>query len=315
MTPDSRSRWLAPTGLALVCALAACAPRASEDDAVERGDIAFATGNVEAALAEYQLAARQGGDAEAYARVGHTYAQLGRVDEARDFYRQAADRDPRWADQAGADLLHLAREAESRSDRFLMASAVETALVFLPGLSVEGLSLPLARHYFESGEFGRALPFYQKALSAAPDSTADVVMEVGTAYEEVGDCGRALTLFERYREMVQPWERTEVDWHIGNCSLSLGRQRRTEDLPEEALALVDRTLEVGEPMNLIPQTWFERGEILSSLGRCDEALEAYRRVRVLEPTGTSALVRRAEERIDEVRFGRGLQELTGRCGA
>ena len=314
MTPNPR-RWLAPAGLGLLCALAACAPRASEDGAVARGDIAFATGNVEAALAEYQLAARQGGDAEAYARVGHTYAQLGRVDEARDFYRQAADRDPRWADQAGADLLHLAREAEASSDRFLMASAVENALVFLPGLSVEGLALPLARHYFESGEFGRALPFYQRALSAVPDSTADVVLEVGTAYEEVGDCGRALTLFERYREMVQPWERSEVDWHIGNCSLSLGRQRRAEDLPDEALLLVDRTLEVGEPMNLIPQTWFERGEILSQLGRCDEALEAYQRVRALEPTRTGALVRRAEERIDEVRFGRGLQELTGRCGA
>ena len=81
------------------------------------------------------------------------------------------------------------------------------------------------------------------------------------------------------------------------------------------MLLVDRTLEVGEPKNLIPQTWFERGEILSQLGRCDEALEAYRRVRALEPTGTGALVRRAEQRIDEVRFGRDLQELTGRCGA
>jgi hypothetical protein len=79
--------------------------------------------------------------------------------------------------------------------------------------------------------------------------------------------------------------------------------------------LVDRTLEMGEPKNLIGQTWFERGEILSSLGRCDEAVQSYQRVRALEPTGAGALVRRADERIDEVRFGRGLQELTGRCGA
>ena len=76
---------------------------------------------------------------------------------------------------------------------------------------------------------------------------------------------------------------------------------------------LDRTLEVGEPKNLIPQTWFERGEILSRLGRCEEALDAYGRVRILEPTGTSALVRRAEERIDEVRFGQELRELRGRC--
>ena len=138
-------------------------------------------------------------------------------------------------------------------------------------------------------------------------------MEVGTAYEEVGDCLRALTLFERFRELVQPWERTEVDWHIGNCSLRLARERRNEGEPEEALLLVDRTLEVGEPRNLIAQTWFERGEILSELGDCDGALEAYRRVRALDTGGTGALVRRADDRIDEVRFGRSIRELRGRC--
>lgn len=278
-----------------------------------RGDIAYAEGNLDEALAEYELAVRQGDAAEAYARVGHTYAEVGRVDEAGEYYRQAARSDPRWANQAGADLLHLAREARARSDRLQMASAVETALEFLPGLSVEELALPLARHYFEAGEFGRALPFYQRALTAASDSAADVVLEVATAYEEVGDCLRALTLFERFRELVQPWERTEVDWHIGNCSLRLARERRSEGEPEEALLLVDRTLEVGEPRNLIGQTWFERGEILSEMGDCDGALEAYRRVRALDPGGSGALVRRADDRIDEVRFGRTIRELRGRC--
>ena len=310
-------RWLSARARAVLVpslVLVACG-RGSEGTSIARGDIAYAAGNVEMALAEYQLAVRQGDEAEAYARVGHTYAQLGQVDEALDYYREAAVRDARWADQAGVDLLHLAREAMARSDGFLMASAVEAALVFLPGLSVEEIALPLARHYFQNGEFGRALPYYQRALAAAPDSGADVMMEVGTAYEEVRDCGRALLLFERHRELLQPWERGEVDWHIGNCSLALGRQRRAEGEPAEALALIDRTLAVGEPRNLISQTWFERGEILSELGKCDEALAAYRRVRAFDPAGTGALLRRAEERIDELRFGRGMTEITGRCGA
>ena len=288
---------------ALACAVLCACGRGSEETAVVRGDVALATGDVERAIAEYQLAVNQGGDAEAYARVGHTYAQLGRVDEARDYYNLAVERDTRWTDQAGSDLLHLAHQAESRSDRFLMASAVEAALRFVPGLLAEGLALPLARHYFQNGEFGRALPYYQRALAAAVDSTPPVIMEVGTALEEVGDCARALTLFERYREMVRPWERSEVDWHIGNCSLMLGRGLRAEGEIEEALASIDRILEVGEPRNLIPQAWFERGEILSGLGQCDAALEAYRRVRELYPAGTGALVGRADERIDELRFG------------
>jgi tetratricopeptide (TPR) repeat protein len=308
-----RMALLGRAALAAAALLAACTPRTSEDGALARGDVAFATGDLEEALAEYQLAARQGESGEAYARVGHTFAQMGRVDEARDFYGRATQQDRRWADQAGSDLLHLARAAEARSDRFQMASAVETALTFLPGLSVEELALPLARHYFRNGEFGRALPFYQRALGAAADSTADVLMEVGTAYEEVGDCARALEVFERHRDQRPPWDRSEVDWHIGTCSFQLARQRREEGVPEEALELIDRTLEVGEPRNILPQVWFERGELLSELGDCEGAVAAYRRVRQSDPAGTGALVRRAEERIDEVRFGRELREIRGRC--
>ena len=311
--PSRTIRALCVTAFACTLLTLACSPRAAEEGALARGDVAYATGDLAEALAEYQLAARQGKEAVAYARVGHTYADLGRVEESRNFYRQATALDQRWADQAGADLLHLARDAQSRSDRFQMASAAETALEFLPGLSVEELALPLARHYFDRGDFGRALPLYQKALASAPDSTADVLMEVGIAFEEVTDCVRALGLFERFREQAQPWERSEVDWHIGTCSFELGKQRRMDGDTDEALELVDRTLEVGEPRNILPQVWFEKGEILSELGQCDAAVEAYGRVRVLDPSGRGALVRRAEERIDEVRFGRDQREMRGRC--
>lgn len=293
-------------------ALFACAPRASEDGALARGDVAFATGDMDEALAEYQLAARQGGSAEALARVGHTYADLGRVDEASEYYGRAVQEDRRWADQAASDLLHLARAARERSDPFQMASAVETAFRFLPGLSVEELALPLARHYFKNGEFGRALPFYQRALSAARDSASDVLMEVGTAYEEVGDCARALDVFERFREASRPWNRSEVDWHIGTCSFSLAQQRRAEGDTDQALRLVDRVLEVGEPRNLLPQVWFEKGEILAERGDCDGAVDAYRRVRAVDASGVGALARRAEDRIDDVRFGSG-RSAGGRC--
>ena len=104
-----------------------------------------------------------------------------------------------------------------------------------------------------------------------------------------------------------------MDWHIGNCSFQLAQQRRDEGVPDEALPLVDRTLELGEPRNLLPQVYFLRGEILSDLGQCDAAVDAYRRVRALDPSGNSALVRRAEDRIDQVRFGRDLSDLRGRC--
>ena len=296
--------------------LVACVPRADED-VVRRGDQAFARDSVEEALAEYRLAVRQGReDAEVLARAGHAYVVLGRVDEASEFYARAASDEERWADLGSADLVRVARDAASRNDRFLMASAMEAARRLLPGLSVPDLTLPLARHYFQNGEYGRALPLYQRALAETGDSVPDVIFETGQAHEQIGDCRSALVFFERFQQLARPDALSEVNWYLGNCSLRLARELRDlggeADL-DEALRNVTRAIEVGEPRNLQGQAWFERGEVLAALGDCDAALDSFSQVQNLEPTG-STLARRAQQRFDDIRFGRALRDLRGRCG-
>ncbi|MDA0328550.1 MAG: hypothetical protein O2958_06025 [Gemmatimonadetes bacterium] len=303
--------------LFLVVAFAACSPRATEVSAVHRGDEAFAQGNFLEALAEYRLAIRQGADdPEITARVAHTYALMGRVDDAGAYYVDATARDPDLADQAVSDLMRLARDAQASQDRFAMATAVETALRLRPGVGVGTMSLPLARHYFQNGQYGRALPFYQKAMAEATDSVPEIVFEVGQAHEEIGDCQHALIFFERFREMVRPWERGEVDWYIGTCAFNIARdlRGRSVDTAElaEALRLINRTVEVGEPRNIQAQAWYEKGEILAEMGDCEAAMEAYAQVRYADQAGS--LIDRAQDRFDQIRFGRGLEHLRdGRC--
>lgn len=305
-----------------------CSPGGTDDTARRRGDLAFARDSLELALAEYRLAVRQGSDDGAsLARIAHTYVRLGQVDEAREWYQRAVEADRAWVDQAAADLMGLARDAAERDDRFQMASAMDAGLSFQPGLGVESMALPMARHYFDNGEYGRALPFYQKALAAAGDSDGDLILEIGRAYDQIGDCERALVYFEQYREGVQSWERSEVDWYIGDCSFRLasdllarrprrGEEERAEAMLREALDRIQRTIEVGEPKNRVPQALFERGEILSLLGQCDAALEAFEQVIQAELSPNTALAQRAKQRYDDIRFGRGFQRLRpGRgCG-
>jgi tetratricopeptide (TPR) repeat protein len=324
--------------LVLAVSVAGCSLGGADEGAVARGDLAFARDSLQEALAEYRLAVRQGDErAPTLARVAHTYVRLGRVDEARNFYAAAVEQEEGVRDQAAADFAHLAREAAQRDDAFQMASAMDAALSFRPGLSIQEMALPLARHYFGAGEYGRALPFYQKALAATPDSTPDLVFEIGQAHEQIGDCQRALVFFEQYRSMVRFAERDEVDWYIGNCSFQLARGRREAarrrrvsaggeggapvpgsrtELLEAGLRLIDRTLELGEPRNLLGRAWFERGEILAALGDCEGALEAFDRVRFAEPTPNTPVARRAAERYDQIYFGRGLRDYTstGSCG-
>ncbi len=285
---------------------------------MRRGDEAFAQGNYEEALAEYRLAVRQGADSpDVAARVAHAFVMMGRVDDAGAYYLDATAREPGLVDQAVSDLMRLARDALRRGDRFAMATAVETALRLRPGVGVGEMALPLARHYFENGQYGTALPFYQLAMAEATDSVPEVVFEVGQAHEEIGDCEHALVFFERFREMVRPWERDEVDWYIGTCAFELAREILDaravgdEDLAR-ALELVDRTVEVGEPRNIQAQAWFEKGEILAEMGECDAAMEAYAQVRYADQAGS--LIDRAQSRFDQIRFGVGLEHLReGRC--
>jgi len=310
------NRPMLRSALLLMAVLAACT-RADEENAVRRGDQAFAQGIFEEALAEYRLAVRQGADdPETAARVAHTYALMGRVDDAGAYYKDAVAREPQLADQAITDLMHLAGSAHAAGDRFAMATAVETALEIQPGIGVGDMGLALARHYFTNGEYGRALPFYQWALAGARDSLPEIVFEVGRAHEEIGDCERALLFFERFRQMVRPSERGEVDWYIGTCAFNMARDLGGGTLGpqqlERALELIDRTVEVGEPRNIQAQAWFEKGEILAELGRCQEAMESYAQVRYADQAGS--LVDRAQSRFDEIRFGTGLEHLReGRC--
>ena len=296
-----------------VAMMVACTPLVEEGTSISRGDQAFAHGDLEEALAEYRLAERLGAtDVETYARIAHTYVGLGRIDEAREYYRLAVDQNSRYTEQAVADFVRLARSEEAASDEFGMASAVQTALEFRPGISLDDLALPLAQHYSNVGEYGRALPFYQKTLSALdPDSLPSILFETAIAYDEVGDCESAAVYYEDYRSRLSRWRRGEVDWRLGNCSFRLAQTRRLEGDDEEALRHLELLLRIGEPRNLLAMGYFEKGEILGLRGECDAALEAFMEVGILDPSGTSPLVARAEERIDQIRFGSQFERRRG----
>ena len=303
-------------GRAVACALlflamsvSSCGRPAAEGTAILRGDQAYARGDLEEALAEYRLALRQGANnGESYARVAHTYTALGQVDEAGDHYRQAVELNPDLADQAAADMVFLARRAEGRSDEFGMATAFQTALEFRPGIAVSELALPLARHFSDTGEFGRALPFYLKALNSVPTDSLpprDLLYETGLAYDEVGDCSRAVIFYERFRNRLPAWRRPrEVDWRYGNCSFQLSRMALEEANLDESLRHLETILRVEQPENLLSLAYFQKGEILSARGECEAAIEAFSQVFDADASGTAPHVLRATERIDEIRFGR-----------
>lgn len=278
--------------------------------ALVRGDRAWALGEREKALAEYRLALRQttrdaGDSARALVRLAHAYAEVGEVDQARDYFARAVAANPEYSDQAVADLVRLAKRAFGRGDRFAGAMAAEAALQLRPGLTMPGLDLPLALYYASSGRYGEAIPYFERALAAAPrDSAPRLMYELALAYEELGDCERALAFFEGYYALTSWRERQGAEWHIGSCSLQLGRAARARGRDEEALSYLQTVIRLGEPRNRLDEAYFETGEILLARGERDAALNAYGKVLELSASRRGPLVERAERRIEEIRFGR-----------
>jgi len=289
--------------LLAVSGLAACGFGGSEDGALRRGDQAFARGDLQEALAEYNLGLRQGNrSADLLVRAAHAYAQTGRIAEARDHYREAIELDPDIADLAAADLLRVAEQAANRQDGIAASTAVEAAMQLKPGVSLSGVSVQLARHHARNGQYGQALPFFEKAVQESGQQP-EIVFEMALAYEELGDCERALFFLEQVRERLPSGRASEVDWHVGNCSSELAREAQLRGDDEEALQMYQNTISLGEPRSRVAPAWFEIGEILARRGECTAAVRAFEQA-VREDQTTGFLADRARDRIDDIRFRR-----------
>lgn len=237
-------------------------------------------------------------------RTAHAYARVGRIDEARAHYEKAMTIDPDQSDLAASDLLRVARSAVERNDGIRAAAAIEAAVSLQPGVSVAGLALPLARHFSATGQFGEALPYYQRAVAEQSNgNVAEIRLEMARVQEELGDCERALLIFEDVRSDVPISRRSEVDWHVGSCSFILADEARDAGFYSDALDLYRATIEVGEPRNLLARAWFEIGEILAGRGDCSAAVAALERVAAEDIGGSGTLVQRSLDRIDEILFG------------
>lgn len=328
--PGAARSFLAATLLLLT---AACGDPGRE--ALERGDRLLGEGRVEAAIAEYKLARRQGGESpEVLLRLGHAYAASGDVDESVRHYEALLERDSAYRWQAAADLSEGARRALWRGAAESMVRALQPLADFDLGLVPRDLRLALARHHGRDGEHGLALPLYLSVLhsdplppreagdgppgeregegdgppDAGPDGAEvppDVYYEVGRAYEELGGCAEAVAWFDRYLSEAgrRAPEATSARWHLGNCLFLAAEEDRAAGRPRTALEKLERMVELGVPQTVLDRAHYLRGELLLGLGDPEGALGAYREVLRLNPSRSGFLVRRAEERIRDIRYG------------
>ncbi len=277
------------------------------------GDRLLGSGRDEAALAEYQVALRKrGDDAAVLLRLAHGYAHLDRLDEASDYYTRLLAEDSSYADQAVADFLSMAKRALQAGDRPRLARALEQVESIRPGSVPDDLALPFARYYYELGEYATALPLYLTVLASQGDSVQPLVRyEVARVYNELEDCSQALVHYLDFLEQRPSGGiRGTARWHAGDCAYQLAERDRLAGRPAEALKKFELVIELAAPHALLDDAWFERGELLFSMGEFDEATRSYQEVLNLNPSRTGRRVRQAEDRIRNIRYRTPAEEVS-----
>jgi len=278
-----------------------------DDSTLRRGDEAFARGDLDAAIAEYRLALRQRPEEPVVLqRVARASAELRRVDDVVDYYHELVSLDPSYQSQAISELLALARDAADRNDSREMALAVEAALEMEPSIGVGTLAEPLGAFYHRERRWPEALVFLGRAVRQQDVSLKpSLLYDLGQAYQGVGDCARAIPLFEEYEESVLPWNRdtrSDVDYLIGDCSLDVAGSLFVEEEYEEARDAVERTITLGLPPTRLGDAWFLRGNILAGMGLCDQAVASYQQAIDVSPSRTAPLANQARARSEAIRF-------------
>jgi tetratricopeptide (TPR) repeat protein len=298
---SGRALWL---GLAV--ALASAGACGGSDGPLEQGDRLMAVGAVDEAIAEYKLALRtRGEEPDVLLRLGSAYGRRGEVEAALQYLRRTLARDSSYRDVVAVEMAGAARVALENGSPDNMARALEMVLPMGLGYVPADLKLALADYHADLSDYGRALPLYLSALESG-EAEPETWLATAVAFQEVGGCNEALAYFERYLDSPRSdrGAGSAARWQYGQCLFSVAEQERAAGRSGAALEKLDLLIGQGVPRTLLDRAHFARGEILRRSGNVEAAEREYELVRELNPARTGPLVRLAEERIREIRYGK-----------
>jgi tetratricopeptide (TPR) repeat protein len=236
-------------------------------------------------------------------QTGFQHQQRGQLDQARGFYAQVLEIDPRNFDALQLSGLCALQAGDNAAARQLLDRALarrqDVASVFNhrgialrrlgerePALADFSRVIALdpksadarynrANTLRELGRLDEALVDYRRAAELAP-SRADILNNLGGCLKELNLHGEALACYDRLLALAP--QHAEAHSNRGLVLQNLGRF-------DEALASADRAIALKPAFT---DAWRERAAALMALGRLDEALDSVNKALALEPGHAAA---------------------------
>ncbi len=239
--------------------------------------------------------------------AGKAYLELGSEAEAEDAFAEAFSKDSTLAVEISAYLKDEAEKSLGSGLTLKGKRFMRQALTYNGEIDFDGYNAMAGEIMMDRKEYGSAVRFFERYLESYPDSSgaAEVMLSLGTAYEEVGETEAAIENYRRFQERY-PLSRlkTTVMWKLENLLFRMAEESLAEGKFEEAKYALEDLASGASARMVRERANFLLGGIAEQTGDKEAALRYYREVVNLSLGESGRLLEKAKERIEELELAK-----------
>ncbi|MBN2185526.1 MAG: tetratricopeptide repeat protein [Candidatus Krumholzibacteriota bacterium] len=265
----------------------------------------YAKGNYHEALFLVKHNFRRGGERtpDLLFISGKAFLKLGRESEADDSFREVYGIDSLWAPRLAEVLQNEAIENlekghDAKGRRFILR-----AVDYRNDIDFGEYNAEVGELLLDRKDYDGAVLYFTRYLEDRSDTigAAQVMIDLGAAYEARGEMLRAIDLYRLFQERY-PKSRlvSTVNWRLENLLLNAGEELFSGGETEESENLLLELAESADNPLVREKVNFMLARIFESKLEFAKAIEYYKKVVYMNLGSSGRLVENAKERIVEL---------------
>jgi tetratricopeptide (TPR) repeat protein len=252
---------------------------------------------------------RRGGERqpELLLLVGKAWLRLGSEAEAEDAFAECFSRDSTLAPEIS---LYFKKEAEKNLQAGLTLKGkrfMRLALSYDRTIDFGVYDAMAGEILLDRKDYAGAVTYLERYFEEHADSAgaAEVMLSIGSAYEEIGKTEQAVEVYRRFLDRyTESRFRTTVTWKLENLLYRMAEELAAEERLEEAEGILGELAGTASARLVREKANFLLGEISEQKGDRTAALRYYREVVNLNLGSSGRLIEKAKERIEELELAK-----------
>lgn len=255
--------------------------------------------NYDRALTEI-ISYRNVKDAEVQYLLGYCYLKKNEFGEALTYFEKSLVINEEYKDSVIAIYNNLAANALKIDESERALFFYEEIAKLVPAYEQASNLFLIGDLNFNSGNYPASVQAYIKAL--AIDSTSKQARQVKQRLvQALFESSRFYEALELAEQQYENLKTAANLLQLNEIRFALGNDLFNQGLLDSSQVFFELIISMQEPKSLLDDTYFLIGEIYLKRNNFDKALEAYKKVLRLNPYEKGEVVKKAKERIREIK--------------